>query len=104
MPLALSLALCGAAGALTYSFPVYLKAVSEVPPAQFSVHRMIFSVFVGGLFAAILTNVIGRRWAWTIDPEPYPLALVIGLACNPLIPIVLRRLEAWAEKVTPGDR
>lgn len=104
MPIALSLALCGAAGALTYSFPVYLKALAEVPPARFSLHRMLFSVFVGAVFAAILTNIIGRGWPWTVDPEPYPLALVIGLACNPLIPIVLRRLEAWAEIFTPGGK
>lgn len=100
----LILAVCGAAGALTYSFPVYLKAVAEVPPARFALVRMLSSIFTGAIFAALLTRVIGHQWPWMVTPEPWPLALVIGLASNPLLPIVLRRLEGWAETFTPGGK
>jgi len=104
MPTIVALALCGAAGALTYSFPLYLKALSQVPPGKFALHTMVFSIFVGAICAAVFTRVIGANWTWTVNPEPWPLALVIGLASNPLAPIILRRLEAWAERVTPGGK
>lgn len=82
---------------MVYSFPVYLKAASKVPPARFALATCIFSILVGGLFAAIFTRIIGFRWPWTVEPEPWPLALVIGLGCNPLVPIFLRKMEKWAE-------
>lgn len=70
IPTVVILALCGAAGALTYSFPVYLKAAAEVPPVKFALHRMVFSVFTGAVFAALLTRLIGHQWKWTVTPEP----------------------------------
>lgn len=90
-------ALCGAAGAVTYSFPVYLKARAKIPPAKFALVNCLFSIFVGSICAVIFTRVIGYHFAWTIQPEPWPLATVVGLGSNPLVPILLRKLEKWAE-------
>src|ERR1044072_1688493 len=92
----LALAACGAAGALTYSLPIYLKALSEIPPAKFPLANCLFSLFVGLTCSILFTQMIGYHWPWTVEPEPWPLAMVIGLASNPLVPIVLRRLEDWA--------
>lgn len=91
------LACCGFAGALTYSVPLYIRALTKVPPTPFALANLLFSVFVGSISAVLFTKVIGYNWAWTINPEPWPLAMVIGLASNPLVPIVLRRLESFAE-------
>jgi hypothetical protein len=93
----LSLAACGAAGALTYSFPAYIKAISKKPPTPFAKSTVAFSLFVGVVCAVVFTRLIGFHWPWTIQPEPWPLAMVIGLGSNPLVPIILRRLENFAE-------
>lgn len=93
----LAFAVCGAAGAVIYSFPVYLKAASKVPPAKFALVNCVFSVIVGAIFATIFTKQIGSHFPWTVDPEPWPLALVVGLGSNPLVPILIRKLENWAE-------
>lgn len=90
-------AACGAAGALIYSFPVYLKSVSQVPPAEYALLNCVFSVFVGCVFAALFTNPIGYHFRWTIEPEPWPLAAVIGLGSNPLVPIIVGRLQQFAQ-------
>jgi len=90
-------AACGAAGAITYAFPLYLKALSKRPPVPHSLPTLIFAVFVGALCAVLFTRVVGYHWEWTVNPEPWPLAMVIGLGSNPLVPIVLRRLEKFAE-------
>jgi drug/metabolite transporter (DMT)-like permease len=91
------LALCGMAGALTYSVPLYIRAVSKIPPTPFALTNLIFSVFVGCVTAILFTRMIGHHWPWTVQPEPWPLAMMVGLGSNPLVPIVLRRLEAFAE-------
>lgn len=93
----LALALCGAAGAVTYGFPTYIRAKSKVPPLDFALANLLFSLFVGSICAVLFTRVIGFHWPWTTQPEPWPLAMVIGLGSNPLVPIVLKRLEAFAE-------
>ena len=90
-------AMCGAVGSITYSFPVYLKGVSKVPPVKLALANMLFSLFVGTASAVIFTNVIGYHFPWTVQPEPWPLAMVVGLGSNPLVPILLRKLEGWAE-------
>jgi drug/metabolite transporter (DMT)-like permease len=88
---------CGAAGSLTYSIPLYLKAAGRVPPTKFALVNLIFSVFVGAVCAALFTRLVGFHWPWTVNPEPWPLAMVIGLGSNPLVPVVVRRLEGFAE-------
>ncbi len=90
-------AACGAAGAVTYSFPVYLKAAAKIPPARFALANCLFSIFVGAMCATLFTRIIGYNFEWTVEPEPWPLAMVVGLGSNPLVPILLRKLERWAE-------
>lgn len=93
----LALALCGLIGALIYSFPAYLKNISRKPPVPFATISLAFSLFVGSVCAALFTRVIGYHWPWTTEPEPFPLAVVIGLASNPLVPHLIRKLEGWVE-------
>lgn len=93
----LLLFICGMAGALTYSFPIYLKAVLAHPPIPLAAVNLAFSLFVGAVCAVIFTKVVGHHWPWTVEPEPWPLAMVIGLGSNPLVPIVLKKLESFAE-------
>lgn len=88
---------CGISGALIYSFPAYLRGISKTPPAQFALTTLLFSLFTGSISALLFTGLIGFHWPWTIEPDPWPLALVVGLGSNPLVPILLRRLEGWAE-------
>lgn len=88
----------GAIGALIYSFPVYLAALQLVPPARFAAVVLVFSVFVGGVIAPVLVLILGHRWPFLIDPEPYPLAIGIGLGANPLVPIFVRKLTGWADR------
>jgi drug/metabolite transporter (DMT)-like permease len=89
-------AACGAAGAVTYAFPMMVKALSRTPPEKFAYMNFGFSVFVGSVCAAIFTTIIGFHFPWTTEPEPWPLAMVIGLGSNPLVPILLKKLEKWA--------
>lgn len=93
----LAFAACGIAGALTYSFPAYLRAMRKKPPVDFALASLLFSLFVGSVSAVVFTRLIGFHWPWTVEPEPWPLAMVVGLGSNPLAPILLRRLESWAE-------
>jgi hypothetical protein len=90
-------AACGATGALIYSFPLYLKAISKDPPFKHAGLKTLFSIFVGATFALFFTGIIGQNFAWTIRPEPWPLALVIGLSSNRLVPIILKKIDGWAE-------
>ena len=59
---------------------------------------------VGAAFAAIFTRVIGHNFAWTITPEPWPLAYVLGLTSNKLVPVILTKVLGWADKYTPGGK
>lgn len=93
----LAFAACGAAGAMIYSFPSYLKAISTKPPVEFALLTLLFSLFVGTLSAILFTQLIGFHWPWTVKPDPWPLATVIGLGSNPLVPVLVRRLESWVE-------
>lgn len=90
-------AACGAAGAVTYSFPLYLKAITRVPPAKFALAACLFAIFVGCVTAALFTKLIGHHFPWTVEPEPWPLAMVIGLGSNPLVPKLLKFMERWAD-------
>lgn len=95
--LLLLLALCGLAGALIYSFPCYLQALSRQPPDRFAGFSFVFSLFVGSVCAALLTTTIGYHWPWTVKPEPWPLAVVIGLASNPAVPTMINRINSFIE-------
>lgn len=97
-----ALAACGIAGALIHSFPAYLRKISKKPPTEFAFLTLAFSLFTGSVSALLFTDVIGFHWPWTVQPNPWPLALVVGLGSNPLVPILLGRLEGWAEKF--GDK
>lgn len=88
---------CGLAGALIYSFPAYLRAIAKKPPVENALLTLSFSLFVGGIAALIFTEMVGAKYPWTTDPRPWPLALVIGLCSNPLVPLISRRVENWAE-------
>jgi drug/metabolite transporter (DMT)-like permease len=94
-----ALAACGVAGALIHSFPTYIRNISKTPPVEFALLTLGFSLFTGSVCALLFTNLIGHHWPWTIEPEPWPLALVVGLGSNPLVPILLGRIERWAEKL-----
>ena len=87
----------GAVGALLYAFPMYIAALSLDPPAKFALHMLLFSVFIGALLAPSFTLLLGSWKPFLVTPTPYPLAVGIGLAVNPLAPIVLRKLTRWAE-------
>jgi hypothetical protein len=93
----LLLIICGVSGAMIYAVPTYLKAMSMIPPMRFAAVYLVFSLFVGALCALVFTNLIGHHYPWAVQPEPWPLAVVIGLGSNPLVPIALRRLEGFAE-------
>jgi drug/metabolite transporter (DMT)-like permease len=92
----LIMALCGASGAVTYSFPLYLKALGKEPPVKFALVNLGFSVFVGTVCSVLFTRAIGGHFHWTVEPEPWPLAMVIGLGSNPIVPILIRKMEKWA--------
>lgn len=89
-------AACGAVGAFAYTFPVYLKAAAKDPPAKFALANAFFSVFTGVGCALIFTRIIGYHFPWTVQPEPWPLAMVVGLGSNPLVPIIVKKMEKWA--------
>jgi len=97
------LALCGLIGALMYSFPVLIAALKSVPPGRFAWTSMAFSVIVGASCAPIFVPLLGSWKPFLVQPEPYPLALGVGLAINPLTHIVLRRVLAVAETVPIGN-
>jgi hypothetical protein len=103
MPEFLVLSLCGLIGALMYSFPVLIAALKAVPPGRFAWTSMTFSVVVGAACAPIFVPLLGAWKPFLVQPEPYPLALGIGLAINPLTPIVLRRVLAVAEATPIGS-
>lgn len=93
----LAFAACGVAGAMIYSFPAYLRGIAKKPPVEFALVTLIFSLFVGSVSAVVFTRLIGFHWPWTVQPDPWPLAVVVGLGSNPIAPILLRRLEGFAE-------
>lgn len=103
MPTFLTLALCGALGALLYAFPIMIAALKLVPPGRFAWTSMGFSVLVGGLMSPILVPLLGSRWPFLVQPEPYPLAVGIGLAINPLAPIAIKKLTGWADAYQIGN-
>ena len=103
MPTFIALALCGALGALLYSFPILIAALKSVPPGRFAWTSLGFSVGVGAMMAPILVPLLGSRWSFLVQPEPYPLAVGIGLAINPLAPIAIKKLTGWADAYQIGS-
>lgn len=89
--------LCGCFGAAMYAIPVYLGAMRQVPPEKYAWVALAFSICVGTVTPRLLIPTLASRWPFLVVPEPYPLALGIGLAINPLTPILLRRALAVAE-------
>jgi len=104
MPEFIALALSGALGALLYAFPLLIKALSAVPPSRFAWSSFAFSVVVGAMSAPILVPFLGGKWDFLIIPEPYPLAAGIGLAVNPLAPILVDKLTGWATNYQIGSK
>jgi hypothetical protein len=102
MPEYVWLALCGALGAALYGFPVFMAALNSVPPARFAWASLAFSIAVGALSTPLLVPTLGNRWPWLLVPEPYPLAIGIGLAVNPIAPILVRKLTGWVDAVNIG--
>lgn len=103
MPEFLILALCGALGALLYSFPILIAALKSVPPGRFAWTSMAFSVVMGAAMSPILVPLLGHRWSFLVQPEPYPLAVGVGLAVNPIAPIVVKKMTGWADKYQIGN-
>lgn len=103
MPEFLLLALCGGMGALLYSFPILIAALKAVPPTQYAWATLAFSVLVGAVVAPILVPMLGNWKPFLVQPEPYPLALGLGLAINPLAPIAIRKLTGWADAYQIGN-
>lgn len=98
----LLLAACGAVGALMYSFPILLAALKAVPPGRFAWTTALFSVFLGAALAPIFVPNLGAKWPFLVQPEPYPLAVGVGLMVNPLTPIIVRRLTKFADSYQIG--
>jgi len=104
MPEFILLAVCGMVGALLYSFPIFLAALNSIPPGRFAWASLCFSVVVGTTLAPILVPMLGYRWPFLIAPNPYPLAVGVGLAVNPLAPIIVKKLTGWADAYTIGPK
>jgi len=96
--------LFGAVGALIYGFPMFLAAISTVPPTRFALASLAFAVFLGSVAAPVLAQILGNRWSFLVDPQPYPLAVGIGLVANPLVPIFVRKVTGWAEGYNLGGK
>jgi len=96
--------LLGGVGAAIYAFPMYLAAIQQEPPLRFAVPVLVFSLFVGTMLAPTFVPLLGHRWPFLVDPEPYPLAVAVGLAANPLAPIFVKRLKKWAETYGTGGK
>lgn len=78
----------GVAGSIAYGLPVLLKDLSHDPPTKFAVVNFLLSVFIGAVSGIVLTRIIGHHFPWTVKPEPYALAFIVGLAVNPNIPLL----------------
>lgn len=104
MPEFIGLALCGALGAMLYGFPILIAALKAVPPDRFAWVSAVFSVLVGGAMAPILVPLLGNWKPFLVQPEPYPLAVGLGLAVNPLAPILVRKLTGWADAYQIGKQ
>lgn len=91
----------GAVGALLYSFPMYIAAISIIPPSKFALHTLFFSIIIGATISPILTIVFGNHWPFLVVPIPYPLAAALGLLVNPIAPIIVARISKIAENYTP---
>ncbi len=98
----LLLAVCGAFGALLYGFPLYIAAMRATPPVKLAWAVLLFSVSVGLVGAPLLVPLLGHKWPFLVVPEPYPLAVGIGLAINPLAPILVKKLTSWADAYQVG--
>lgn len=96
--------LVGAIGALIYAFPMYLASAGKVPPPHWPLATLIFAVFTGAVISALLVPTLGHRWDFLVQPEPYPLAFVVGLMANPMVPVVVRKLTGWAEAYNLGGK
>lgn len=93
------LILCGLgiAGAIAYGIPVFLKEISAKPPNKYAVVNLLLCIFVGAIASGVLTGIIGHHFPWTIQPEPYALAFIIGLAINPNIPLIQKLVSGFAD-------
>jgi drug/metabolite transporter (DMT)-like permease len=98
-----TLALCGAGGALMYAAPVYIKGRSRVPPAQDGLLQLALALFAGALCAAVATQFIGHKWPWTVEPKPFALAVMIGLACHSAIPVLIHNIVKALELLKFGE-
>jgi hypothetical protein len=87
-----------------YGIPVFIAAIRQVPPERFAWLSLSFSMLVGAVAPRLLIPTLAARWPWLIVPEAYPLALGLGLAINPLTPILLRRAMAVAETFNTGAK
>lgn len=96
--------LMGAIGALIYAFPMYLANKSKVPPDTHPIPALAFAIFTGAVLAPLITPVLGKRWPFMVDPEPYPLAFVLGLLANPIVPVFVRKATGWAEAYQIGGK
>jgi len=97
----LLLLLFGAIGGALYSFPMYIAAISLVPPGRFALAIFIFSIFVGAVMAPVFVPMLAGWKPWLVQPSPYPLSVATGLVANPLVPIFVKKVTGWAERFNP---
>lgn len=100
----LLLAACGAVGASLYAFPILIAALKAVPPGRFAWTTALFSVIVGAVLAPIFVDPLGAKWPFLVFPKPYPLAVALGLAVNPLTPIFVKKLTQFADRYEIGPK
>lgn len=98
------LALWGAIGSAMYAVPILIQSLSAVPPTKFAWVSLGFSIVVGALMAPILVPILGSRWDYLIHPTPYPLAVGVGLAINPVTPIFINKIKGIAEGLSIGTK
>lgn len=79
----------GGVGAACYAFPTYVQ--SRIASEPYSLLTFVFAIVVGVMFGGMFTPWVGRQAPWTVDPEPYPLAFVLGLMANVLLPRIINR-------------
>jgi len=94
--------LCGALGAAIYAVPVLLAALSSVPPGRFAYFSLGFAIVVGTVCAPLATSALGNWKPWLVVPTPYPLAAGVGLLANRLVPLIMNKAVAYAERKTEG--
>lgn len=85
--------LWGMGGALCWAGPQLTLCIRSKTGCWICTWEFVIAIFAGALFAPAFGPMMGYRFHWLIEPQPFALWTTIGLAAYPSAPLLIKAVQ-----------